>query len=49
MRENVAAAEDHNVVVQRFGRYPHRNKYLGRETTAEEMLYLVAETAPWAK
>lgn len=30
----------HQVVIQRFGRYPHRNEMLGRESTAEEKQYL---------
>lgn len=33
-------AEEHSQVVRRFGRYPHRNKVLGRETTAEESDFL---------
>jgi uncharacterized protein (DUF924 family) len=28
------------VVIRRFGRYPHRNAILGRESTAEEIEYL---------
>mmetsp|Transcript_22587 Transcript_22587/g.69954 ORF Transcript_22587/g.69954 Transcript_22587/m.69954 type:complete len:82 (-) Transcript_22587:51-296(-) len=28
-------AKGHYDVVERFGRYPHRNKALGRESTAE--------------
>lgn len=27
-------------LVQRFGRFPHRNRILGRETTPEEQKYL---------
>lgn len=30
----------HLDVIRRFGRFPHRNKVLGRETTAEEQRYL---------
>ncbi|TWU73209.1 hypothetical protein ED733_004596 [Metarhizium rileyi] len=30
----------HYDIIQKFGRYPHRNKALGRESTAEEMDYL---------
>lgn len=30
----------HLEIIQRFGRYPHRNKALGREPTAEEVEYL---------
>lgn len=30
----------HMDVIRRFGRFPHRNKVLGRETTPEEQRYL---------
>lgn len=30
----------HMVLIQRFGRYPHRNKAMGREPTAEETEFL---------
>jgi len=30
----------HMDVIRRFGRFPHRNKVLGRETTPEEQAYL---------
>ena len=30
----------HKVIIDRFGRYPHRNKVLGRESTAEELQFL---------
>ncbi|MFM7427929.1 MAG: DUF924 family protein [Elainella sp.] len=33
-------AKRHQVVVDRFGRFPHRNKILGRDTTAEEAEFL---------
>lgn len=33
-------AERHRDVVARFGRFPHRNKALGRESTPEEMAFL---------
>ena len=33
-------AEHHHAVVERFGRFPHRNAALGRETTAEERAFL---------
>ncbi|KAF2860991.1 hypothetical protein K470DRAFT_270222 [Piedraia hortae CBS 480.64] len=35
------SAVDHREIVKRFGRYPHRNISLGRETTKEEKEYLV--------
>lgn len=33
-------AIDHRDIVRRFGRFPHRNPMLGRETTAEEARFL---------
>lgn len=33
-------AERHRDVIRRFGRFPHRNAALGRESTAEELAYL---------
>jgi uncharacterized protein (DUF924 family) len=45
------ALEDHTQVVDRFGRYPHRNKLHGRESTLEEIAWLEdKEHLPgWAK
>jgi uncharacterized protein (DUF924 family) len=33
-------AEKHAVIVRRFGRFPHRNALLGRESTPEEIAFL---------
>jgi uncharacterized protein (DUF924 family) len=33
-------ARQHYEVVERFGRFPHRNRVLGRETTREEADFL---------
>jgi len=33
-------AEEHLEIIQRFGRFPHRNRMLGRATTAEERAFL---------
>jgi uncharacterized protein (DUF924 family) len=33
-------ARKHRDVIARFGRFPHRNAILGRESTAEELAYL---------
>ena len=33
----------HKVIIDRFGRYPHRNAVLGRESTAEELEFLTQE------
>jgi uncharacterized protein (DUF924 family) len=32
----------HRDIIQRFGRFPHRNAELGRETTAEEAAFLLS-------
>ena len=33
-------AEVHADIIRRFGRFPHRNRVLGRSTTAEEQAFL---------
>lgn len=38
--ETLDYAERHHVVIERFGRFPHRNKVLGRTSTPEEEAYL---------
>ena len=38
--ESAKYARDHLAIIRRFGRFPHRNALLGRETTAEEAAYL---------
>jgi uncharacterized protein (DUF924 family) len=38
----LAHAEQHRGIVRRFGRFPHRNPMLGRETTTEEAAFLAA-------
>jgi uncharacterized protein (DUF924 family) len=40
--ENLTYAEDHADIIRRFGRFPHRNRILGRPTTAEEQAFLDA-------
>ena len=35
-----AWAEKHRDIVRRFGRFPHRNAVLGRESTADEIEFL---------
>jgi uncharacterized protein (DUF924 family) len=30
----------HKAIIDRFGRYPHRNAILGRSSTAEELAFL---------
>jgi uncharacterized protein (DUF924 family) len=34
------SAQQHADIVRRFGRYPHRNAILGRESTPEEVAFL---------
>jgi uncharacterized protein (DUF924 family) len=36
----VTYAERHHAVIARFGRFPHRNAILGRESTPEEQVFL---------
>lgn len=37
----------HKVIIDRFGRYPHRNRVLGRESTAEEAAFLLESGSSW--
>jgi uncharacterized protein (DUF924 family) len=39
----VSYAVAHRDIVERFGRFPHRNELLGRETTPEEAVFLTKE------
>ena len=38
--ETVKAELKHNVIIERFGRYPHRNVILGRVSSSEEIEFL---------
>jgi uncharacterized protein (DUF924 family) len=38
--DNLKYAEDHADIIRRFGRFPHRNRILGRATTADEQAFL---------
>ncbi len=38
--EMLAYAHKHRAVIERFGRFPHRNQILGRQSTAEEEAFL---------
>jgi len=40
LEENYRSELQHKAIVDRFGRYPHRNAVLGRESTAEELAFL---------
>ena len=39
----VSYAVGHRDIVEQFGRFPHRNEILGRETTPEEAVFLKKE------
>ncbi|MEI6484253.1 MAG: DUF924 family protein, partial [Betaproteobacteria bacterium] len=41
MEESLRFEQRHQAIIQRFGRYPHRNALLGRESTAEELAFLL--------
>ena len=38
--ESVKSAIQHRDIIARFGRFPHRNALLGRESTADELAFL---------
>lgn len=42
----VQFAELHRDIIERFGRFPHRNELLGRANTSEEEQYLAGDDAP---
>ena len=37
----------HSIPIKKFGRYPHRNKVLGRKSTKEEELFLSNPNTSW--
>jgi uncharacterized protein (DUF924 family) len=39
-RDNIGYAQRHKDIIDRFGRFPHRNEALGRESTLEERHYI---------
>ncbi len=40
IQENLDFEIRHKVIIERFGRYPHRNAILGRESTQAELEFL---------
>ena len=40
LEANLTAAHRHRAIIDRFGRYPHRNAILGRVSTAQELAFL---------
>lgn len=47
LETNLAFAQAHAEVIERFGRFPSRNAALGRDSTAEELAYLSQPGAGW--
>jgi len=45
LTDNLRFAEHHRGIVRRFGRFPHRNAILGRDSTPEEEAYLASPEA----
>ncbi len=40
LEQNLDFEYKHKAIIDRFGRYPHRNEILGRVSTAEESQFL---------
>ncbi len=40
LEDNLKYEKAHQAIIEQFGRYPHRNKILGRQSTAEELEFL---------
>ena len=40
MEDSLRFELHHKAIIDRFGRYPHRNALLGRESTPEELVFL---------
>jgi uncharacterized protein (DUF924 family) len=45
MKDNLRWAKHHRGIVERFGRFPHRNASLGRDPTEEEVAWLNSKEA----
>ena len=42
-------AREHREIVARFGRFPHRNEALGRESTVKELAYLAGDAPTYGQ
>jgi uncharacterized protein (DUF924 family) len=40
MEDTLRFERAHQAIITRFGRYPHRNAILGRQSTAEKLAFL---------
>ncbi len=47
MKRFFASAKTHRDIIERFGRFPHRNHILDRECTQEEIEFLRLPAAPF--
>jgi len=45
LEDNARFAQHHRHIVERFGRFPHRNEMLGRKSSADELAYLASDEA----
>ncbi len=45
LEDNLRFAKHHRGLIEEFGRFPHRNGTLGRESTPDEIAYLNSERA----
>ncbi len=45
LSDNLRFARHHRELIRRFGRFPHRNAILGRDSTPEELEYLDSKEA----
>ena len=45
LEHNFRFARHHHAIIEQFGRFPHRNEILGRESSAAEIEYLNSEHA----
>ncbi|HLX54817.1 MAG TPA: DUF924 family protein [Aquella sp.] len=45
MEDNLDFELKHKAIIDRFGRYPHRNSILGRESTLKEITFLQTENS----
>jgi len=45
LNDNLKFAKHHRELIHRFGRFPHRNAILGRESTEAERAYLASDEA----
>jgi uncharacterized protein (DUF924 family) len=45
LTDNARFAKHHREIIKKFGRFPHRNKILGRDSTSLEIEYLNSKSA----